>query len=131
MFLRQRCNLYLFDASVFRPPTAGVQSVVAGSIIVVQQYAFAYWWLVAERGLIAENDLRLWKCFFLQVESSSITTRNGAIQREMQDAYRKLICANVERKVRRERERTDKRGRDVRYSVDVLANKFSLSRCNY
>ncbi len=36
----------------------------------------------------------------LQVESSSITTRNGAIQREMQDAYRKLICANVERKVR-------------------------------
>lgn len=34
-----------------------------------------------------------------QVESSSITTRNGAIQREMQDAYRKLICANVERKV--------------------------------
>lgn len=35
-----------------------------------------------------------------QVESSSITTRNGAIQREMQDAYRKLICANVERKVR-------------------------------
>lgn len=37
---------------------------------------------------------------YLQVESSSITTRNGAIQREMQDAYRKLICANVERKVR-------------------------------
>eukprot|EP00903_Cladosiphon_okamuranus_P013222 g12332.t1 len=34
-----------------------------------------------------------------QVESSSITTRNGAIQREMQDAYRKLICANVERKL--------------------------------
>lgn len=36
-----------------------------------------------------------------KVESSSITTRNGAIQREMQDAYRKLICANVERKVSR------------------------------
>lgn len=34
-----------------------------------------------------------------QVESSCITTRNGAIQREMQDAYRKLICANVERKL--------------------------------
>lgn len=48
--------------------------------------------------------------FFLQVESSSITTRNGAIQREMQDAYRKLICANVERKVRREQETNEEQG---------------------
>ncbi|CAM9660771.1 unnamed protein product [Choristocarpus tenellus] len=34
-----------------------------------------------------------------QVVSSSITTRNGAIQLEMQEAYRKLIVANVERKL--------------------------------
>ncbi|CAM9149337.1 unnamed protein product, partial [Discosporangium mesarthrocarpum] len=34
-----------------------------------------------------------------QVAASTITTRNGAIQREMQEAYRKLIVANVERKL--------------------------------